>query len=77
MTYIASSHNGVVARALEEIAGVDCCRKSGIVCCLGMTGNAATVMLCARVCPTLRTRRFGRQDAVVLALDDAIRVKTE
>ena len=56
---------GVVARALEEIAGVDCCSKSGIVCCLGMTGNAATVMLCARVCPTLhapdhkrvRTRR--------------------
>ena len=45
-----------MARPLEEIAGVDCCSKSGIVCCLGMTGNAATVMLCARVCPTLHAQ---------------------
>ena len=71
---------GVVAMALEEIAGVDCCSKSGIVCCLGMTGNAATLMLCARVCPTLHcTRRFGQdaKEAVVLALDDPIRVEDQ
>ena len=45
-----------MARALQEIAGVDCCSKSGMGRCLGMTGNAVTLMLCARVCPTFHAQ---------------------